>query len=89
MDMDAREAIDEGFNEVNKQQEENKRAEEEAAKDLGIEPEDSHSYDQKFGGDTSSNDDYETPKKDHDIEYTANRISTHDTLNDLMHHNSV
>lgn len=88
MDIDTREAIDEGFNEVNKEQEANKRAEEEAGRDLGLEPTDSHEYDQKFGGDSSSSDEF-IVKKDADVEYTANRISAHNTLNDLMHHNSV
>ena len=41
MDSDTREAVEEGIQESNKNSEDNKRAEEEAAKDLGIDPSDS------------------------------------------------
>lgn len=45
MDMDTREAVEEGMNESKREQEANQRAEEEAARDLGIEPSESHEYD--------------------------------------------
>lgn len=89
MDLDTREAVEEGIQESNKAQEEDKRAEEEAARDLGIEPSDSHEYEQKFGDTQSADDGFTPTKRVSDVEYTANRISTHNTLNDLLHKNSI
>lgn len=45
MDSDTRDAVEEGITETNKDTDANQRAEEEAAKDLGIEPEEGHAYD--------------------------------------------
>lgn len=41
MDSDTREAVEEGIQESNRDADEDKRAEAEAARDLGIEPSDS------------------------------------------------
>jgi hypothetical protein len=87
MDLDTREAVEEGIQESNRNEDEDRRAEAEAARDLGIEPSDSADYDKKFGENASAAD-FE-PSKDKDVEYTANRISTHNTLNDLIHKNSI
>ena len=87
MDLDTKEAVEEGIKESNRDEEEDKRAEAEAARDLGIEPSDSAEYEKKFG-DSATSADFE-PAKDKDVEYTANRIGVHNTLNDLLHKNSL
>lgn len=51
MDIDTAAIVEEGVKETNREQELNQRAEEEAARDLGIEPSESHEYDEKFGDD--------------------------------------
>lgn len=51
--MDTRDAVEEGIQETNKVDEDNKRAEEEAAKDLGLEPEEGEQYDKKFSDNSS------------------------------------
>lgn len=54
---------------------------------MGIEPSDSLEYEKKFG-DNATSEDFEA-KKDKDVEYTAKRIGVHNTLNDLIHRNSL
>lgn len=87
MDEDTKEAVEEGIQEVSRDADEDKRAEAEAARDLGIEASDSAEYEKKFG-DNATSEEFEA-RKDKDVEYTANRISVHNTLNDLMHKNSL
>jgi len=87
MDLDTKGAVEEGIQEISRDSEDDKRAEAEAARDLGIEPSDSAEYDKKFGDNATSRD-FET-SMDKDVEYTANRISSHNTLNDLIHKNSI
>jgi len=86
MDSDTRDSVEDVIKETNRDADEDKRAEAEAARDLGIEPSDSDEYDKKFG-ESATSEDFET-RKDKDVEYTANRIGVHNTLNDLLHKNS-
>lgn len=56
MDLDTKAAVEEGIQESNRDSEDDKRAEQEAARDLGIEPSDSADYDKKFGDNATAAD---------------------------------
>lgn len=87
MDIDAQAAIDEGIKKTELDNQENQIAADEAAKDLGIDIGDDKEEEKSASSD-DADEGSSANQKSGEVLYTADRISTHNTLNSLLNKNS-